>query len=213
LKLKPVNLISKSALKRPLLARLKLFVGENKQLSKLMFLGFLLILFLAATPAFIVHNYKLNVASTKRAIADTKIKFKKLQSQDFKAEKLKADLTKEEMLLKQHLDLLSTTTVKNGGYFGLLLSIPGLMPQDLWINRFVMNDNEIMVSGSTLGSELVSDFMNKLEGCKNFKNTRFISSEKQVIDSHTIYNFQIAMEPSWSQKMTLPGTAIVKAKK
>lgn len=197
----------------PLLKRLIAFTGQNKQLSKFIVFGFLLIFSLTLTPSLIVNSYKLNVASTKRAIVDTKIKFKKLQSQDFQAEKLKANLIKEEALLKQRLDLLSSTVVKKGGYFGLLLSIPGLLPQDLWINRFVMNDNEILVSGSTLNSQLIADFMNKLEGCKFFRNARFISTEKQVIDSHTIYNFQIVIEPSWSQNMTLSGAGKVKAKK
>lgn len=212
MKLKPINLISKGTLKMPLFKSLKAFTGQNRQLSKFIVFGFLVIFFLTATPAFIVNSYKFNVASTKRAIVDTKIKFKKLQSQDFQAEKLKADLIKEETLLKQRLDLLSSTAVKNGGYSGLLLSISGLLPQDSWINRFIMNDNEMLVSGSTLNSQLITDLMNNLEGCKDFRNARFISTEKQDIDSHTIYNFQIVIEPSWSKKMKLSGAAIEKAK-
>lgn len=212
MKLKPVNLISRSALKKTLLQRLKAFTGQNRQLSKFIVFGFLIVFFFTATPAIIVNGYKFKVASTKHAIADAKTKFKKLQSQDFQSEKLKANLIKEETLLKQRLDLLSSTMVKNGGYTGLLLSIAGLLPQDLWINHFIMNDNEIQVSGSTISSQLIADFMNKLEGCKDLRNTRFVSTEKQVIESHTIYNFQIITEPSWSQKKTLSSTAKVKAK-
>ena len=213
MKLKPVNFISKSALKKPLLKSLKAFSGQNKQLTKFIIFGFLLVIFFTATPALIVNNYKLKVALTKRAIVDTKIKFKKLQSQDFQVEKLKADLVKEEALLKQRLDLLSSTEIKNGGYFSLLLSISVLVPQDLWINRFLMNDLEIQITGSTLDSQLIVEFMNKLQECKDFRNTRFISTEKQIIDTHTIYNFQVVTEPSWSQNRMLSGAGKPKVKK
>ena len=212
MKLKPVNLISKSSLKSPWFKNLKALSEKNRQLSKLLIFGVLAIFFLIAVPAFIVNSYKLKLASTKRAIEDTKIKFKKLQSQDFQIEKLKASLLKEETLLKQRLDLLSSTAVKNGGYANLLLSISEFLPMDLWVNRFIMDDNEIQVSGSTLNSQLLVEFMNKLQESKDFKNTRFISTEKQVIDSHTIYNFQIVTEPGWSQKKMFSKAAVVKAK-
>ncbi|MFH0855796.1 MAG: PilN domain-containing protein [Candidatus Omnitrophota bacterium] len=154
-----------------------------------------------------VNSYRLNIGLTKQAIEDTKTKFKKLQTRDFQAEKLKSGLIKEEALFKQRLDLLSSTVARSGGYCGLLASIAGLLPQDLWINRLIMNDNEIQVSGSTINSQLIADFMNKLDGCKDFRNTRFVSTEKQVIDSHVIYNFQIVTEPGWNQKKSPLGAA------
>lgn len=207
MKLKPVNLIPRGALKRPWLKRLMAFSWQNRQLSRFIVFGFALILFFIAAPAIIVNSYKFKVSSTKRAIEDTKIKFKKMQSQDFQAEKLKASLTKEETLLRQRADLLSSTMVKNGGYAGLSLVISGILPQDVWLSRFIMNDDEIQISGSTVNSQLIADFMDKLEAAKDFRNTRFVSTEKQVVESHTIYNFQIITEPSWSLKRTLSSAA------
>lgn len=208
MKLKPINLIPKNALKKPPLKWLNDFASQNRQLSKLIVLGIIFVFFFFAVPALMANGYKLNVAFTKRAIDETKIRLKNLQSQDFQTEKIKAGLVKEETLLNQRLDLLNSTAVKNNGYSGLLLSVSGLLPKDLWINRFTMNDNEIQLSGSTLNSQLIADFMNKLEASKDFRNTRFVSTEKQVIESHTIYNFQIVSQPSWSKKRAFFSAAV-----
>ena len=191
-RLKPVNLISRGQPKR-----------QKKDLFQFMILGALIIFIFVAIPASIVTSYRIKTARIKRTIEDTKIKFKKTQSQNFQSEKTKSDLTKEENLLKQRLDLLTSTELRGFGYSAVLLAIPELLPLDLWITHLVMNDNEIQISGATVSSQFIADFIGKLDGCKDFRNTRFVSTEKQVTESHTIYNFQVAAEPSWSQSRTL----------
>jgi len=201
-RLKPLNLIFRGSPKR-----------RSKHFFKFVILGLLLIFIFIGIPAITVTSYRLKTTWTKRAIEDTKNRFKKTQSQNFQSEKLKADLTKEETQVKQLWDLLSSTESRGFGYSGLLLSIAGLLPQDVWITHLVMNDNEIQISGSTVSSQFIADLMTKLEECKDLKNSRFVSTEKQIFDSHTIYNFQIAAEPIWSENKTLSGAPKSKAKK
>lgn len=210
MKLKQVNLISKGVLKSPLLKEVKTVNSTTRQL--IMAIGFcgLLVFLFTATPAYIVKPYKLNAAAAKYAVRDAKNKFKELQSDNFQLEKFKIDLMKEENFLTQRFNLLSSTLSNEREYSRLLLSIANLLPQDLWINRFIMDENEILISGSTLNSQLIAELMNKLEACKDFRNSRFISSEKQIIDSHTLYNFQITVEPGWSQKTAVSSMERIK---
>lgn len=211
MKLKPVNLISNGVLKRPLLKKNKVF--NRKAIQLVMIIGFCggLVFIFAVTPGSIIKPYKLSASAAKYAIREEKNKFKILQSQNFQLEKLKLDLTKQEIALTQRLNLLSSALTKEHVYSKLLLSVSGLLPQDLWINRFSMNETEILISGSTFNSQLIAEFMNKLEACEDFRNSRFISSEKQIIDSHAIYNFQVTVESRWNQKRLAAGIAEKKA--
>ena len=203
-KLKQINLIPEGSIKRPFLKRFKAFTKENKQFVRFIILGALFVSFLLAAPVVIVNNYKSKVDATKSDINVMRIKFKKLQTQSFQFEKIKSDLKKKEASAKQRLSLLLSTSSKDNGYSGLLLTISSLFPEDLWMTRFLMNESEIQISGTALDSKLVADLMNKLEACKDIKNSRFISSEKQIVESHTLYNFQIATVPGWSQKQVPP---------
>jgi len=199
-KLRQVNLIPEESIKKPFLKKLKAFAKENKKLVRSIVFGILFISGLLAAPFIIVNNYESRVDVTKSDVNNMKTKFKKLQSQSFQFEKLKTDLKKKEAAAKQRLSMLLSTSSKENGYSELLLTIASLLPEDLWINRFLMNDSEIQITGTALDSSLVADLMNKLEACKSIKNSRFISSEKQTVESHMLYNFQITTEPGWSQK-------------
>ncbi len=212
MQLKPVNLISKTALKRTLFKRIKAFNKQHKHLAGFIFFAILLTALLTLAPRFILNNYRQKAASLKSSVESTKKKFKKMQSQDFMLEKMKSELTKKEAMLKQRLELLSSTLSQEKGYSYLLLAITELLPKDLWMNRFIMNDNEIQISGSAITSQLIAELMNKLEANKDLKNSRFISSEKQIIGSRSLYNFQIATEPGWSEKKPSPGEAKSKEK-
>lgn len=213
MKLKPVNLISKGALKDKLLERVKTFNRQNRQLTRFLVFGLTVILLVTLIPILTLSGYRRSVASTKLAIEGTKIKFKKLQSRNFQLEKLKSDLTKEETQLTQRSDLLFSTSSKGKRCSELLVLFSQLLPQDLWINRFIMSEDEIQVSGVALNSQLIAELMNKLDQSKGFKNSSFISSEKQIIESHTLYNFQVSTEPSWSEKKIISTGPELKAKK
>jgi len=57
-----------------------------------------------------------------------------------------------------------------------------------------MDGKGIQISGAALDSRLIVEFMDKLKDCSYFKEVRFVSSEKQVLDAHSVYNFQISVD-------------------
>lgn len=205
MRLKPVNLIAQSALKRPLLKRIKAFVKQNKRLAGFIFFAVLFIAFLTAAPSLMLNKYRRHASSVKLSVESTKKKFKRIQTEDFQLEKMKSELARKEETLKQRLDLLSSTLSQEKGYSYLLLVITELLPKDLWMNRFIMNDNEIQISGSATESKLIAELMNRLEASKELKESRFISSEKHILGTRSLYNFQIATEPGWSPKKPSAG--------
>ncbi len=72
-----------------------------------------------------------------------------------------------------------------------------LVPEDLWINDLVFREEEFEISGSALDQQLITQFMNKLDESRVFRNSRFTSLEKKVAEDHTLYRFQITTEPLW----------------
>ena len=188
-----VNLIPREALERPFLRRIKLIIGQNKGLRNFGLMALALVLASLIQTATLA-GFRLRLASSKAAMQDARAKLNQLQSQYLQLEKLKSSLTKEELQKKQRLDLLLSTSSQGRRFYKLLALIPELTPPDLWINHLVLSEAEIQIIGSTLNNQLVAQFMGRLDQSGAFKNSRFTSSEKQVLESHTIYNFQVSAE-------------------
>ncbi len=195
-KLKSVNLIPREILKKPLL---KQFLSLYKKSRKFRYgffavaaLVFLFILQFAAVGA-----QQLNLAVSKNAAQSAKAKLSQLQAQYLELEKQKANLIKEQNARKQEWDFLSSTLSGGKKYSKIMALISSFVPEDMWINHFTFGGTQIQIIGSMLDNQLVTQFMNNLDKSGAFKNSAFTYSEKQVVESHTIYNFQITTEPVW----------------
>ena len=194
MRIKQINLLPREGFKGTLVGRLRYFGRYNRRMARLLGGAVLALLFLIIIPASVVHTYKYRTALLKEEIANTKVKFKKLQSQDFQLEKMKAELKTEQSRLAVMLETLSSTMGPEGGYVSRLAALAGAVPKDLWLNNVVMDGKGIQISGAALDSRLIVGFMDKLKDCSYFKEVRFVSSEKQVLDAHSVYNFQIAVD-------------------
>jgi len=140
---------------------------------------------------------KWRAEESKLLSQSAKVKLQQAQSQLLQLEKQKSGLVKEESVKKQRLELLLSTSSKERKYSSLLTFIATLVPQELWINQFVISESQIQISGTTLNPQLIIQFMNQLDNSGAFTNSHFASSEKQVIESHTVHNFQITTDPVW----------------
>lgn len=196
MKLKSINLIPKSALTQSLLKQAVIGLRKNKDLRNLTVISLVISLSIVLRLG-LIAGIKHGLAGSKRIMQQTKLKLGQLQSQALELEKEKTDLLKQEQLQKQRLDFLGSSSSENKKYSKLLADISQLAPQDLWINRCVLSEQEIRITGSTLDNQLVTQFMDKLDQSGFLKNSSFVSSEKQVSDSHTIYNFEFTTQPAW----------------
>ncbi len=141
---------------------------------------------------------KERVVESKDQLADAKLKLKQMQSTALDLEKQKSELTKEKDMKQQRLDLLLSTSARGKKYSTLMAFMVTLLPENLWMKKFALTETEVTISGTTFEPELITTFMNQLNGSKYFKNSRFTSSEKQVLDSQAVHNFTIMTEPVWN---------------
>lgn len=196
-KLKQINLIPREALNKPLLRQLKSLYRKHKALRNLSIIALIFITF-NLIQAFIIGMFSLNLLTAKKNMQQAKVKLNQLQSQYIQVEKLKSTLSKEESRRKGKLDSLLSTASGERRFSELLRLIPELTTQELWINRLVLRQDELNLLGSSLDNQMLTQFIDRLNESKSLRNSRFASSEKQVMDSHTLYNFQITAEPAWT---------------
>ncbi len=197
MRLKKVNLIPKEILIKPFFKQLRVLYRKNTSVRRfIMVLGY--ILFIGLLQIVFLHIFSSNFNESRRRMQEAKAKLNQLQSKYIVLEKLKLDLAKEDLKERERMDVLLSTSSQGKRYAQLLVYISSLLPsKELWITRFILDESEIKIQGVTLNNELIPRFMAKLDGSKMFKNSRFSSSEKQVVESHTLYNFQIMTEPVW----------------
>jgi len=199
MRLKPVNLIPKEILKKPLAKQFLIMYKKSSIVRNCINISLLMLLIAASQYANLaVARDKVDISKQNMKLA--KAKLNRLQSQCLELENEKTVLSKEQYAMKQKLDLLATTMSDDRKYFKLLALITELMPQDLWIDRFVLTEAEVQISGSTFNNELITQFVEKIGKSEVFKNSRFISSEKQILDSRTVYTFQVSAEPVWGNR-------------
>lgn len=201
IKLKSINLIPEEFFKKPLHRRTLALSGRNRKLrySIIIVLALSVVIPAIIIPLLNVHTFQYNLSESRAARQETKAKLEKLRSRYLQLEKQRANLLKEEQVKRQGMELLLSGSSGNRGYAKLLSFISGLLPQELWLTRLVLTDSEIQLAGSTLDNQLVTQLISKLEASKKFKHSRFVSSEKRIIEAQTIYNFQLSAEPLWER--------------
>ncbi|OGX45241.1 MAG: hypothetical protein A3G38_00795 [Omnitrophica WOR_2 bacterium RIFCSPLOWO2_12_FULL_51_8] len=195
-KLKAVNLIPREILRKPLLRQFLSLCKRNRWFRYGAFAAAALAL-LVIIHACAAGLWQINFAAAKNAAQQAKTRLAQLQTQFLELEKQKAGLFKEQAAKQQELDFLSSTMSGEKKYSKLMALISGFVPEDLWVNHFTFSGAEVQIIGSMLNNQLVSQFMENLDKSGVFKNSAFTYSEKQVIENHTIYNFQITTEPIW----------------
>ncbi len=198
-KSRPINLLPKDTSGKFFARQIRKFYGKNYLLK---IATFIIFVFAAMTVSQVaaISVYKYRLKAVKGDLQKAKVRLKQLQSEGLIYQKAKAGLLKEESIKKQRLDFLLSTTSEEKSYSGLLVQIARLLPKEVWVSHIIMSDTEVELAGSTLNNQTITQLMNKMDSTDFFTHTRFNSSEKQVIDSHTIYNFELTTEPVWAAK-------------
>jgi len=195
-KIKQINLIPREFLKKSLFERAReLFYRDKK--TRNIILVCAVVIFITLVQFMAVATLSLSLKFNRHRIQSAKLKLNRLQSQALELEKQKGQLSKEESLKKERLQQLLFSSSADKSYSGLFEFIAGLAPQELWIKQFSATDQEVQIAGTTLDPQLIIQFMDQLDESGAFKDSIFSSSEKEIMDSHAVYNFQITTTPVW----------------
>ena len=141
---------------------------------------------------------KLRASDAKKQMYQAKLKLGELQSQLLDLEKEKSVGIKQEEILKKRYESLQTAIAKDKKTSQMLAYIAALVPDDLWITKLSVADEEVQIAGTTYDPELITQFMNALNQSSHFTNSRFTSSEKQMLEQQPVQNFTMVAEPEWN---------------
>ena len=194
---KTINLIPGAIAKKSAKKGAPGLLGRHKMITTFVVLA-LIPAALFAKQVYEIGIMEAKLAASKNKVQQTKVSLNQTQSQSLQLEKQKSDLLKELATRTQSLQLLLSTTPGNQNYAGLLEALVGLMPQDVWLGQIVLTDGQIQLTGAALNPELIVQFTTQMDKSGEFKNSALSSSERQALDSRTIYNFKVAAEPIWA---------------
>lgn len=196
MKIKQINLIPRDLLKKSPLEQARDLFYKDKKTRNIIIIS-ALIIFITFIQLIAVAILGLNLKVIKFRAQRAKLELNRLQSQALELEKRKNELHKEESLKKEKLEQLLSASSGDKSYSELFEFIAGLAPAELWIKRFFASEQEVEIAGTALDPQLIIQFMNQLDESGAFRNSIFSSSEKEVLDSHAVYNFQISTTPIW----------------
>ncbi len=196
LKAKQINLVPRELLKKSLPELARGLFYKDKKTRNIIIIAAALI-FITVIQFAAAGVLSLNLKFARYRIRQAKLKLNRLQSQALEMEKQKNGLIKEEALKKERLEQLLSSSSSDKSYSGLFEFIAGLAPRELWIKQFSASEDEVQVVGTTLDPQLIIQFMNQLDESGAFRGSVFSSSEKEVMNGHAVYNFQITTTPVW----------------
>ncbi len=139
-------------------------------------------------------KWKINIA--KKELQAVKTNLSRLQSQQLNLAKEHQDLVKKKLLVDARLEYLKMAgAAKSEGLSDVLAYLPMLMPDEIWINKLSISREQMVIAGSTLDNQLVSELMDNLNKSKRFKESSFQFTQKSKVGDMTLYNFEIITHP------------------
>jgi len=194
---KLINLIPREAPKKAAAGGAPGFLARYKILGNIILLLIGPVAY-AVWQAIEINTLQEQLKLTQGKLKGAKTNLNQTQSQSVQMEKEKADLTKELDGRKLRLQQLLSTTPAGKNYAKMLEELVGFMPKDLWLGQAVLGDEQLQLTGSAMSPELIVQLTNQMDKSGAFKGSVFTSSERQLVESRTVYNFKITAEPVWA---------------
>ncbi len=145
----------------------------------------------------LVGKLRWEVAESKRKTHDAKLKLSQAQSQLLQLEKDKVALLTEEENLKKKQSLLVSTMSEGKSFSGALAAFAAQVPENVWLTQLALSKEEVVLSGTTYEAQMITQFMNDLNSSGKFSNSRFTSSEKQLLEAQSVQTFSMTTQPVW----------------
>lgn len=184
-----LNLVPTQARKgRPVAART--FLSSLSFKVILVFFIFLAIGILSQFLSTKQHKWQLSKAKTQLQAA--KLQLSRLQTEQLSLAKERQDILKKRVLVDAGLEYLKSSRMdKPKELSEALVYFPTLMPDEIWINKLSVDREEMVIEGSTLNNQAISNLMESLNRSKKFRESSFSFTKKSTIGDITLYNFEV----------------------
>lgn len=144
----------------------------------------------------LTKQYKWQLDKTKNQLQAAKVNLSRLQTEQLNLAKEREALLKKKSLVDARLEYLKSSKMdKPKELSEALVYLPSFMPDEIWINKLSVDRERMVINGSTLNNQAVSNLMDSLNKSKKFKDSSFNFTQKSIIGDMTLYNFEIITRP------------------
>ncbi|UCD14990.1 MAG: pilus assembly protein PilM [Candidatus Omnitrophota bacterium] len=133
--------------------------------------------------------YKSRMRALMGKVKETKSRLGLLQGMQLELSKEEAELTGEKDLLEARLRLLKEGVRKPDKFSDALQEIARLLPEEIWITELKYEDNKLILTGSTINTNLISGLIEKIRGSPLFISADFSYTQREP--AAEIYKFEI----------------------
>ncbi|MBZ4642820.1 MAG: type pilus assembly protein PilN [Deferribacteres bacterium] len=93
--------------------------------------------------------------------------------------------------LQKKIDVVKRLKQGQKGYYEILTNLEYAMPEDVWISRFDFNGKDVTLSGASLRTASVNEFILNLFATKMFDNIDLKVVKKTTVENIDINDFNI----------------------
>ncbi len=133
-------------------------------------------------------NSKIQLIETE--INKLNIEYKKLQKVKREVDAFKSQ--KKE--LQSKINIIINLKQDQKGYYKLMTELEKSMPDDVWINTFNYNGSSVDISGSSLRTVSINEFIINLYRSKVFSNINLKVVRKKTVENIDINDFSIVAD-------------------
>lgn len=188
--MKRFNLIPKEG-RKGLSVAISGLTSKRGKLNRVFLLVIILVVIIAL-PNIISKQQEGAVAKAREQIEAMKGEINRLQAKRLQSAKDYDLLMKKKLATDERLQYLKESrTGKPDELSQALVSLPTFIPDEIWINKLMIDRGGVIINGSTLNNQAVSQFMDNLNMSKDFKGSSFNFTQKNEIGGTTLYNFEI----------------------
>lgn len=166
-------------------------VKEKKQLKAIHAEVLIFIIAVGMIAAgYVVINDNLNnqVVSLNSEVKRLQMDLKKLQ----KIKKQVDAFKKKKNELQKKIDIVKNLKKGQKGYYKLLTTLEYALPEDIWISNLKYKGSNIVISGASLRTSSVNEFIINLYNSKMFNGIELKVVKKKTIDNIDINDFSIS---------------------
>jgi len=145
-----------------------------------------------------INAQYLRIKKSERAVSKNKVKARDLEVElankriEFEENsKALENIELEKKIVLQRIELLDSKSSRGKAVSSVLVSVSELIPEEIWLKKIILNDDEISIKGETLDNTIVSKFMRDLDTHKIFEKTDFKYIQKVETELRTFIDFEI----------------------
>ncbi|MCH7504072.1 PilN domain-containing protein [PVC group bacterium] len=138
-----------------------------------------------------IMSLRIRIPRQQKAIQNDEANLIEQQSAVTKAEEQRKRIRENSKRLEGKLRVIRMSRSRQIDFSEVLKTLSEYVPSDLWIDKMMLDQNQITIIGTTLDNIKVSQFMERLDTSVTFERTGFNYTEKTDLDGRPLINFEV----------------------